>query len=320
LRHAFSKVISPWLVVLLICLPAVAQEPGQDDVIRVQTDLVSVPVVVFDSHGTRVFGLKAEDFVVCDDGRVAKLQHFSTGTNHVALAFLLDASGSAQEYVARQRETALALFGRFGPDSEVAVLRFTEKLDVRVPFTTNVGRANAGFSFESGTNHHTAIFDSAATLVQLISQRRTDPTERRIIILTSDGLDTASTKHATEVINQARVGAISFYVIHFPLFTPSDGRLVPRSPAKGFRDLAEKTGGRYFMVGDAKSALDPNARYDLTSVFKAIEEDLASQYVLGFYAGDAGHDGRVHRVDVQLARNNRRLRVKTLRDEYTLKQ
>lgn len=299
---------------------AIAQEPGQEDVIRVRTDLVTVPAVVLDSRGHRVFGLKAEDFAVRDDGRSVRLDHFSTGTDHVALAFLLDASGSARDYVARQREAALALFARFGPGSEVAVLRFTEKAAVAVSFTTDIGKARLGFDFPAMTGRHTAIFDSAASLIQLFKLRKNDPTERRIIILTSDGLDTASTKRAAEVIDRARAEAISFYVVHFPIFVPSGGHLAPRPPTRGFRDLAEKTGGRYFTVGDAKSALDPHAQYNLSAVFKSIEDDLASQYLLGFYPGDAVRDGRVHRIEVEMARNNRQFHVKTFRDEYSLKQ
>jgi VWFA-related protein len=319
LHYRASAIIFGVLFVPLFQASAIAQDPSQEDIIRVRTDLVAVPVVVSDSHGNRVFGLKAEDFALRDDGRLVKPEHFSTGTDRVALAFLLDASGSAQEYLARQREAALALFSRFGPGSEVAILPFSEKARVAVPFTTEIAKARSAFDFHTGTNHHTAIFDSAATAIQLFNQRKSDPTERRIIILTSDGLDTASAMRAADVINRARADAISFYVIHFPLFVPSEGRLVARQPAKGFRDLAQKTGGRYFSVGDAKSALDPHAQYDLSAVFKAIEDDLASQYLLGFYPGGTTVD-RVHRIDVQLTRNNRRLRVKTLRAEYSLKQ
>ena len=136
------------ILLVAVCLTPLrlsADAQDQDDVIRVRTDLVTVPVVVLDSRGNRVSGLKAEDFQIRDDGRIVKLEHFSTGTAHVALAFLLDASGSAQEYVARQREAALALFTRFGPGSEVAVLRFTEKAQVAVPFTTDIDRARSGF-------------------------------------------------------------------------------------------------------------------------------------------------------------------------------
>jgi hypothetical protein len=73
-----------------------------------------------------------------------------------------------------------------------------------------------------------------------------------------------------------------------------------RPPSKGFRDLAEKTGGKYFLVGDAKSALRPAAGNDLSPIFQAIEEDLKSQYLLGFYLGETANDGRRHRFSLSL--------------------
>ena len=118
--------------------------------------------------------------------------------------------------------------------------------------------------------------------------------ERRIVILISDGLDNASRTKPGAVIEAALNNHVSFYVIHLPLFEPRDGRLSVRSPAKGFRDLAEKTGGKYFLVGDVKSALAPVKDIDLTKIFQAIEEDLKSQYLLGFYLGEVANDGRKH--------------------------
>jgi hypothetical protein len=74
-----------------------------------------------------------------------------------------------------------------------------------------------------------------------------------------------------------------------------------RSPAKGFRELAEKTGGKYFLVGNTSSALAPQAKtVDLSPVFQAIEEDLRSQYLLGFYAGEGSRDGRNHSFTIGL--------------------
>jgi VWFA-related protein len=299
-------------------LLATAQEPNQDDVIRVRTDLVTVPTMVVDAKGRRVAGMKEDDFLIKDDGKTVRLEHFSNGADRVALVFLLDASGSANDYLTKQRETALALFERFGPGSQIAVLRFSEKAQTAVPFTRDITKARRGFEFPSGTERHTAIFDSVATAIRMLEQRKVDPTERRIIILTSDGLDTASTTKAATVINSARADGITLYVIHFPLFAPTEGRLAVRPTAKGFRDLAEKTGGRYFMAGDIKSALEPNAHYDLAPVFKAIEEDLASQYLLGFYPDAAVSDVRVHRIAVELKKKPRGYRLKTLRETYSL--
>ena len=122
--------------------------------------------------------------------------------------------------------------------------------------------------------------------------------ERRIVILISDGLDNASRTKPGAVIDAALNNHVSFYVIHLPLFEPRDGRLAVRAPAKGFRDLAEKTGGKYFLAGDVKSALAPVKDIDLTAIFQAIEEDLKSQYLLGFYLGEGANDGQQHRFSL----------------------
>jgi Ca-activated chloride channel family protein len=308
-------------LLLSTILPVAAQETSDqtEDVVRVRTDLVTVPAIVTDTQGHRVFGLGQQDFEMRHDNRTVKLDFFSAGTDHVALAFLLDASGSAHEYLLQQREAALSLFSRFGPGSQVAVLRFSDRLDIASSFTTDVDEARSGFQFPAVSNRRTAIFDCAISALQLFAERRSIPTERRIIILTSDGLDTASVAKATGVIQRAQQEGISFYVIHFPIFSPRNGHLAPRPAVKGFRELAEKTGGRYFMVGDAQSALAPKASYNLSAVFKSIEEDLASQYLLGFYPDEASRDGRFHRVEVGInSRSGRQLHVRELREGYVL--
>jgi VWFA-related protein len=310
-------------VAVLLCLVSnnqstSAQEADKEEVIRVRTDLVTVPVVVTDSRGRRVFALRREDFLVSTEGHALKTQFFAPGTSRVALIFLLDASGSAREYLRDQRDAALSLFSRFGPQSEVAVMRFSDDAKVAVPFSGEVQQARAAFDFPAVSNRHTAIFNAAMTALQLLDKRKSDPTERRIVILTSDGLDTASTVKASEVIAQARRDAASFYIIHFPIFTPQDGRLAPRRAASGFRDLAEKTGGRYFLIGDAKSILAAHPQSELSPVFKAIEEDLAGQYVLGFYPDDYSRDVGRHSIEVNLVKDLRKYRVKALREGYNL--
>ncbi len=307
---------------LIASSPLSGQETREkaDDVIRISTDLVTVPAIVSDSHGHRILGLNQRDFAVRSDKTPVRVEFFSAGADHVALAFLLDASGSARDYVGHEREAALSLFSRFGPGSQVAVLHFSRKLDVAVPFTNTLDQARSGFQFPAVSNQGTAIFDAALQALKLFRERKADPTERRIIILTSDGLDTASTTRPTEVVQLAQQQGISFYVIHFPIFSPRDGRLAPRAAARGFRELAEKTGGHYFMVGNAKSALEPETSYDLSPIFKAIAEDLAGQYLLGFYPNNRSGDQTRHRLEVNLTNGTTGYRVKTLREEYQLKR
>jgi Ca-activated chloride channel homolog len=325
LRRAFFLYASALLVLLSAApgLPLSAQEPTPDEgdeIVRVRTDLLTVPFFVTDARGRRVGGLAEADFTVRDDGRPVKVEYFASGTERVALLFALDSSGSARDQITHQRETALALFSRFGRGSRVAVLRFSDKSELVVPFTGDAQGPRAGFLLPAIADHHTAIFDAAIAAVRAFDEGGRDPAERRIVILISDGLDTASTTKAQPVINEARERGVTLYVIHLLAFAASDGNLVARPAAKGFRELAERTGGAYFKVGDPKSALDPRAEYDLTPIFKAIEEDLHAQYVLGYYPSAEARDGRSHRIEINPVSSNRKLLVHQLRETYNLRK
>jgi len=277
-------------------------------------------VTVVDSRGRRISDLRQGDFLLTDDGRGTKIDYFASGAERIALAFVLDNSGSLREQLSRQRDAAVGLFSRFGPSSSVAVIRFGQQARLVAPFTSDAEGARAAFNVYanlSGLGERTAIFDAGLAAVQAYAPRAENSPERRIAILISDGLDTASRANAQQVIAAANRANVSFYVIQLPLFTPSYGRLVPRPATKGFRDLAEKTGGKYFVAGTSASALAPHSPVDLTPVFAAIEEDLRSQYVIGFYPGEGSRDGRPHRTTVATA--NRKLKVNQLRTTYSLK-
>jgi VWFA-related protein len=291
-------------------------EPSEE-VVRVRTDLVTIPVIVTDAGGRRVSGLRQSDFEVLDGGRVVKTAYFAAGTERVSLLFLLDASGSTRDLITQQRETALAIFSRFGARSRVALMQFRERPELVLPFTTNIRSAREAFRISAQPDRRTAIFDAALAAVRTFRTEERQPAERRIVVLISDGLDTSSTARAAAIIGEAREAGVSFYVIHLPLFTPREGRLVARRPTKGFRELAEQTGGRFFVVGDARSSLDPRAEYDLAPIFKAIADDLLGQYVLGYYAGEAERREGFHAVEVRLpVRERRGLRVRQLRAGY----
>jgi Ca-activated chloride channel family protein len=162
-----------------------------------------------------------------------------------------------------------------------------------VPFNRNSSAAAEGFRFHFRHNQGTAIFDAAAKSITTFASLPKVRSERRIVILISDGLDNASSIKPNSVIAQAVEKRISFYVIHLPLLEPRDGRLAVRPASSGFRDLAEKTGGKYFLIQNVQQVLT-STPIDLTPIFKAIEEDLKSQYLLGFYISESGKDGRRH--------------------------
>lgn len=278
-----------------------AQQPTTDDeVVKVDTDLLVFPIRVRDKRGPAAIPLTERDLILKDHDHVTAGLFLYHGADRVALVFTLDQSGSLRQIVAEQRDAALALVGRFGDASQLAVIRFTEKPSLVVPFGKDIAAARESFSFPARAGQHTAIFDAAAAAVSAFDKLPQIRSERRIVVLISDGLDNASTTKASAVIESAMLTHVSFYVIHLPLFEPRDGRLAVRQPANGFRQLAEKTGGKYFLVGNASSALQTNRTIDLNPIFQAIEDDLRSQYLLGIYAGEGARDGRDHRFTIGL--------------------
>lgn len=294
------------LVLMAFCpIELQAQEPTTDDdeVVKVNTDLLVYPIRVRDKRRPASSSLTERDLTLKDADHVTAGLYLYPGADRVALLFALDESGSLREIVSQQREAALGLFGRFGERSSVAVMRFAEQPALVAAFGRNTTTAGEAFRFPVKLNQHTAIFDAAVAAVRAFDTLPHFRSERRIVILISDGLDNASTTTAAAAIRAALEKQISFYVIHLPLFAPRDGHLAVRPPSKGFRDLAEKTGGKYFLVGNASSALslpENRSSNDLAPIFIAIEEDLRSQYLLGFYAAEASRDGRNHRFKVSL--------------------
>src|SRR5205085_10108113 len=318
--RALSSLLTFSLLALNLCVFAQTNAPNDEEIVRVRTDLITVPVVVTDAHNKRVANLTQTDFTLRNDGRVVPISYFAIGSTRVALLFALDASGSIRENIERQRAAALALFDQFGHNSQVAVLTFDERASLTQAFTTDVEQARAAFKIDARPNQHTAIFDAALAAVRAFDARPSDARERRIAIILSDGLDTASTTRATTVIAAANERAVTFYVIHLPLFAPHNGELAVRRPTRGFRELAERTGGQYFLAGDERAAFDPHTPLDLAPVFRAIATDLQTQYLLGFYLDAAGREPREHRITVTLTTNGaRKLRVRQLRETYSLK-
>jgi len=279
---------------------AIAQDAGDDgDVVRVNTELLLFPIRIRDKKGQAVAGLTEADLTLKDQDRATTGIYFSPGADRVALLFALDQSGSLREIISQQQDAALSLFSRFSDRSNIAVLRFNDTSSLATPFTKDTAAAREAFVFAAVRDRRTAIFDAAMKSVQAFDTLPLVRGERRIAILISDGLDNASRTSADSVINTALEKRVSFYVIHLPLFEPRDGRLAVRPPSKGFRELAQKTGGKYFLVGDRKSPLEPREN-DLGPIFNAIEEDLKSQYLLGFYIADSARDNRKHVWSVSL--------------------
>src|SRR4026208_75036 len=168
------------------------QTADDEDVVRVNTDLLLFPVRIRDKKGQAVAGLTEQDLTLTDQDHVTTGLYFSPGADRVALMFALDQSGSLRQIISQQQEAALALFSRFSERSSVAVLRFSDTPSLATPFTKDVTAARSAFRFMAAPNRQTAIFDAAASSVKAFDDLPPVRAERRIIVLISDGLDNRS--------------------------------------------------------------------------------------------------------------------------------
>jgi VWFA-related protein len=267
-------------------------QPDDQEVLRVSTDLLLFPARVRDKNGKRPGGLTEHDLSIKDPDGITSGLYFSAGVDRLAMVFALDESGSLRDVIGRQRDAALELYQRFSTKSQIAVLHFAQTTSVAAPFSRRAEAVESAFDIRAQPNQHTAIFDAAAKAMEILDALPRVRSERRIVIIISDGLDNASVTKASTVIEAARKQRASFYVIHVPLFEPRDGHLGVRPPAKGFRDLAEKTGGQYFLANGAP--LNTAQPVDLAPIFQSIEDDLRSQFLIGVYLNEKANDGKPH--------------------------
>src|SRR5258708_14519849 len=100
------------------------EEVGEGDVVRVETQLVSVPTVVTDRNGRPVAGLRAENFAVFEDGHPQRVSNFATTGAPFEIALLLDTSGSTREELGLMRDAAQAFLGALRSGDRVEIVAF----------------------------------------------------------------------------------------------------------------------------------------------------------------------------------------------------
>lgn len=313
-------------IAFLALLLAVGPQPisAQEEIEpHVTTDLVVVPFEVTDRRRQRVPDLTLNDFVLTDNGQIVNPEFFTAGAERTALVLLWDQSGSVSELVKDQQAAALSLIDRFGANAEVALVRFGTGHRVVVPFTADPQALRSEFNRPSLPAQRTAIFDAALAAVKAFETRPRNLAERRIVILLSDGLDTASTVRSRQVIDAARAAAVSFYIIHLPLYTVRGGSVVARTPSPGFRDLAIKTGGQISPTPTGRAAeaaaLTGSVKIELAPLLQAIADDLNGQYMLAYYLAHDTATVGVHQPAVRISLNGRKdFNVRLLRGSFVL--
>jgi Ca-activated chloride channel family protein len=200
-----------------------AEEVDENDVVRIETQLVSVPAIVTDRTGRPLTGLKASDFQIFEDGRPQKIANFSTTEAPFEVALLLDTSGSTREDVGLIRRAALAFVEALRPGDRVAIIAFNTKqegsdslavAELKSPLTDD--RELLREAVESvGASNGTPFYDSLAKVARdVFRDRPTEQTKgRRALVALTDGVDSTSEsdfEEAREMLKRA--GVVSYFV------------------------------------------------------------------------------------------------------------
>jgi Ca-activated chloride channel homolog len=199
------------------------EEVGENDVVRVDTQLITVPVVVRDPEGRPVTGLTASEFQLYEDDLPQRVATFATSDAPFEVALLLDTSGSTREEIALIRSAAYAFIESLRPGDRVAVLSFNTTEEGGAKLTT-VGvqsyltddrealrRAVQNIGASNGTPYYDA-------LERVMTDIFRDPPQpelrgRRALVALTDGVDSTSVSNFALARGQAlKAGLLAYFV------------------------------------------------------------------------------------------------------------
>jgi len=308
------------------------EEPATEEkeVVKVDTELVTVPVRVLDRRGRFVGGLTQDNFHVLEDGVEQPIQYFSNEAEPFTVALVLDMSYSTKFQISEIQSAAIAFIDQLGPRDKVMVVSFDQNVHMLCEATSDRGqiyRAIRSTKIATGTSLYEAV-----DLV--MNERLKRITGRKAIILFTDGVDTTSMrsndlrnlsdameldalvypirydtfqdvqsmKDKPMIINNPPVitgpvpGKSSIPVpVSVPtVVTGNDKGTSPeeyRRAEEYLNQLALRTGGRIYLA---------NTFGNLSGAFSKIASELREYYSLGFYPPEGGEPGRLRRIKVRV--------------------
>jgi VWFA-related protein len=178
------------------------EEVSEGDVVRVETQLVTVPAVVTDRNGRPMVGLRAENFVVLEDGKEQRVTNFATTEAPFEIALLLDTSGSTREELGLIRDAANAFVNALRPGDRVGIVAFNNVSRNGSPLATvdvlsglESDRKVLRAAIENlGTSNGTPFYDGLGRVADQVF--RDPPSKemrgRRAVVALTDGVDSTS--------------------------------------------------------------------------------------------------------------------------------
>jgi Ca-activated chloride channel family protein len=270
------------------------EEVGEGGVVHITASLVSVPVSVIDRQGKYVVDLQQKDFRIYEDGVEQLITHFSNIDQRFSVVLLLDTSGSTAAFLEQMKGAAKSFIEQLRPLDSVQPVYFHGEIK---PLTTrsinNPSLLSAAIDqmvpgpLNMGTRLYDAV-DFAMSTLKPVSGRKA-------VILFTDGENTWGKATMKSTLHEAEESDILIYTLQYG-----------DAPAQKYlQQLAEKTGGRYFMAADGNT---------IRRSFSEVAEELRRQYVLGYHPNELVQTGQERKLRVKV--NRRRVAVRARRS-YT---
>ena len=285
------------LLVTILLGNVVAVVAQDDDVIRVNTDLVVLNVTVTDKAGQYVKALKPSDFKVYEDGVEVKsnmIASFSVQESPYAAVVLLDSSGSMEARFSLARSAAIRFLDGLRPEDVAAVYRFDSKVERVQEFSG--GRDLAPIAYAIRAKGMTTLNDAIVEAAKILADR---PEVRKAIVILSDGMDTFSKASSDKAVESAlKVGA-SIYAVD--MSSMEVGGSATRPSATSLQGFAEKTGGRFVATPGGPALRD---------AFTGIADELGHQYTISYHPLNQKRDGKWRALEVKVVRDDLTVRTR----------
>lgn len=278
-----------FFVLLCVCVTIPARAQDDDDVVRINSDLVVMNVTVVDAQGKYVHGLRRSDFKVFENGKeqpAELLSTFGVEETPFAAVILLDTSGSMESRMSLARSAAIRFLDGLRPDDVAAVYKFDAEIEKVQEFSPS--RDLAAMAFGLRAKGQTSLNDAIVRAAQDLAQR---PEKRRAIVVLSDGMDTRSMASAEKALNQALAAQATIYTVDMSANTGAN--IGGQQNAAVLRNFATKSGGRFISTPGGQA---------LREAFVGIVEELSNQYTLGFRPTNGARDGKWRTLEVKLSR------------------
>jgi Ca-activated chloride channel homolog len=281
--------------------------PEEDDVIRIDSTLVPIPVSVTDINSRAVSDLKLEDFELKIDGVNAEISELSQNEMPVRLALLFDNSSSVIQAREFEKKAAIKFFKQvIRPKSDLAAL-FSVSTGTRLEQVLTKDVSSLVYSIENLPEPAgaTALFDGIIKAAKYLENIE----GRRVIVIMSDGEDTISDSTLEETVKVLQQTNCQIYVVKTTDFEnfKRDGERTTNANVRSLaaerrmQELALQTGGAVYSPIDER---------ELGLAFSRISNELSSQYILSYYPNDDEKRNVFHNISLTV-KNRQNLTVRT---------